>query len=160
MKKFLLTLVAVSTLGLAACDPNTGTFQMNKQTMGTGMGAVVGGLAGSTMGKGSGQLWATGAGALLGALAGSSIGASLDKADLAYANQASMQANTAPIGQSIQWNNPQSGNYGVVTPVRDGRDTSGRYCREYQQTITVGGRKQSGYGTACQSPDGSWEIVK
>lgn len=159
MKKILMVMVAVSTLGLSACDPNTGQFTMNKQTAGTGIGAVVGGLAGSSIGKGSGQLWATGAGAVLGGLLGSSVGASLDKADMAYANQAATQANNAPIGQSITWNNPQSGNYGTITPVRDGKDTSGRYCREYQQTVTVGGKKQSAYGTACQQPDGQWEIV-
>lgn len=34
------------------------------------------------------------------------------------------------------------------------------YCREYQKTITVGGRYESGYGTACMQPDGSWMIVE
>lgn len=124
-----------------------------------GIGALAGGLAGSQLGSGSGQLWATGAGVLLGGLLGSNIGASLDKADMAYANQASTRANSAPIGERISWNNPQSGNSGTITPVRDGRDNSGRYCREYQQTITVGGRKESAYGTACQSANGDWEIV-
>lgn len=50
-------------------------------------------------------------------------------------------------------------NYGTVTPTRDGYSSAGRYCREYQQTIVVGGRNESAYGTACQQPDGSWEIV-
>jgi surface antigen len=159
MKKILMMLVAVSALSLSACDPNTGQFNMNKQTVGTGIGALAGGVVGSSMGKGSGQLWATGAGAVLGGLLGSSIGASLDKADQGYATQAAYQANNAPIGQSIAWNNPQSGNHGTITPVRDGRDTGGRYCREYQQTVTVGGKKQSAYGTACQTPNGDWEVV-
>lgn len=35
----------------------------------------------------------------------------------------------------------------------------GRYCREYQSKVTVGGRVEHSYGTACQQPDGSWEIV-
>lgn len=159
MKRALWTLVAVSSLGLAACTGPNGQMQWNKETMGTGLGALAGGLAGSQIGGGSGQLWATGAGVLLGGLVGSQIGASLDKADMAYANQASIQANTAPIGQQITWNNPQSGNYGTITPVRDGYTSDRRYCREYQQTITVGGRKESGYGTACQSANGDWEIV-
>lgn len=34
------------------------------------------------------------------------------------------------------------------------------YCREFTQIIEVGGRKEEGYGTACQQPDGSWKIVK
>lgn len=159
MRKVLLTLMAMSSLGLAACTGPNGQMQWNKETMGTGIGALAGGLAGSQIGKGSGQLWATGAGVLLGGLLGSSVGASLDKADMAYANQAASQANSAPIGQSISWNNPQSGNSGTITPVRDGRTADNRYCREYQQTIVVGGRKESGYGTACQSANGDWEIV-
>lgn len=39
-------------------------------------------------------------------------------------------------------------------------DTYGRYCREYQSTLTVGGTVQSGYGTACLQPDGSWQVVR
>lgn len=159
MKKALLTLAAVSSLGLTACTGPNGQMQWNKETMGTGIGALAGGLAGSQIGGGSGRLWATGAGVLLGGLVGSSIGSSLDKADMAYANQAAVQANSAPIGQPITWNNPQSGNHGTITPVRDGYTNDQRYCREYQQTITVGGRKESGYGTACQSANGDWEIV-
>ena len=33
------------------------------------------------------------------------------------------------------------------------------YCREYTKTISVGGRSERAYGTACYKPDGSWEIV-
>ncbi len=158
MKKFGLVLMSVAALSLGACESiqNAGT----KEAVGGVSGAVLGGLAGSKIGGGSGQLWATGAGALLGALVGSEIGKSLDKADLNYANQAATRAHSSTIGDTITWNNPESGNSGSVTPVRDGYSSAGRYCREYQQTIIVGGKEQSGYGTACQSPDGSWEIVK
>ncbi|HBH26337.1 MAG TPA: hypothetical protein DDX54_02920, partial [Rhodospirillaceae bacterium] len=111
------------------------------------------------MGKGTGQLWATGAGVLLGALIGSEVGRSLDRADQQYMQQAAYRANTAPLGEPISWNNPDSGNSGVIVPVRDGTSASGRYCREYQQSITVNGETQKGYGTACRQPDGSWEIL-
>lgn len=158
MKKIILTLAMVSTAALAACE-NTTAGMGNKQLLGTGGGALLGGLAGSQIGGGSGRLWATGAGVLLGALVGSEIGASLDKADVAYAQSANNRAYSAPIGETIRWNNPDSGNYGTVTPVRDGRTSSGAYCREYSQTIYVGGKQQSGYGTACQQPDGTWKVV-
>lgn len=158
MKKLVLIPMALAALSMSACETlqNNGT----KQNIGGVTGAVAGGLLGSQVGKGSGQLWATGAGVLLGALVGSEIGASLDKADLAYANQAQQRAYRAPVGETIAWNNPESGNSGTYTPTRDGTSNSGRYCREYQQTITVDGRQQSAYGTACQQPDGSWQIVK
>ena len=157
MKKTVLTLALISTAMLGACNTFDGAG--NKQLIGTGGGAILGGLAGSTIGKGSGQLWATGAGVLLGGLLGSEIGSSLDRADQAYAQQANQRAYTAPVGETIRWNNPDSGNYGTITPVRDGRTQSGGYCREYLQTIYVGGKQQSGYGTACQQPDGSWKVV-
>lgn len=157
MKKMILTLALISTAALAGCNTLDGTG--NKQLVGGGTGAVLGGLLGSQVGSGSGRLWATGAGVLLGALAGSEIGSSLDRADAAYAQQANNRAYAAPVGETIRWNNPESGNYGTITPTRDGRTSSGAYCREYQQTINVGGKSQSGYGTACQQPDGSWKVV-
>ena len=60
----------------------------------------------------------------------------------------------------ITWNNPQNGNSGTITPVKDGYAQNGAYCREFQQTITISGQAQNGYGTACQQPDGSWKIVQ
>lgn len=158
MKKIVLMAAVASMFALGAC--NTTSNWGTKQTMGTGIGAVAGGLAGSQIGGGSGRLWATGAGVLLGALAGSEIGSSLDNADRMAAQQAAGRAHNARVGETISWNNPNSGNYGSYTPVRDGQSSTGRYCREYQQTIVVGGKTQSGYGTACQQPDGSWEVVK
>lgn len=70
---------------------------------------------------------------------------------------AAERAAAAPLGDSIQWHD--SGAYGSVTPVRDGTDRGGRYCREFQHQIVVGNRQQSGYGIACRQPDGAWEIV-
>lgn len=157
MKKLGLVLMSFAALTLGACNTTQGVG--TKQGVGALGGAVLGGLAGSQVGSGSGQLWATGAGVLLGGLLGSEIGSSLDRADMAYANQANNRAYSAPIGETISWNNPESGNYGTVTPTRDGYRSGGSYCREYQQTIVVNGRNQTGYGTACQKPDGSWEIV-
>jgi len=157
MKKTALILAALVSVSLGACENLQGMG--TKQTVGTGAGAVLGGLAGSQVGSGSGQLWATGAGVLLGALVGSEVGSSLDKADQAYAQKANYQAHNAPVGQSINWNNPESGNYGTVTPVRDGSDSSGRYCREYKQTIYVDGRQETGYGRACRNNDNTWQIV-
>ncbi len=165
MKKFVLMTMTVASLALAGCATDGGYGGGGpggwgtKETVGTGVGALAGGLAGSQIGKGSGQLWATGAGVLLGGLLGNSVGASLDKADKAYAAQAQNNAYSAPIGQTIAWNNPQSGNSGTYTPVRDGRSSSGEYCREYQTTVVVGGRSQQAYGTACRQPDGQWQVV-
>lgn len=152
-KSFLATLALI--LLLPACQ---GQNMGNKQTFGTLGGAAVGGLLGSNIGKGSGRLAATAAGVVLGGWLGNEIGASLDQADRSAMSSATSRAYTAPVGQQITWNNPQSGNAGTITPVRDGYSTSGSYCREFQQTITVGGQKQQAYGQACRQPDGSWKI--
>jgi surface antigen len=148
---------AVLALSLAACS-NTG--QGDKEMGGTLIGAGLGGLAGSQIGGGTGRLVATGAGVLLGGLIGNQVGKSLDNADRAEMMRAQQTAYAAPVGQQITWNNPQSGHYGTITPTRDGRDAGGNYCREFQQTINVGGQPQQGYGTACRQPDGSWKIVQ
>ncbi len=156
LRKTLFIAVGL-TLALGACQAqDRGT----KETVGTLGGAAVGGLLGSNIGKGSGRLAATAAGVVLGGWLGNEIGASLDKADRAEISRAESRAYSAPIGQQITWNNPQSGNAGTITPVRDGYASDGAYCREFQQTITVGGQKQQGYGRACQQPDGSWKIVQ
>ncbi len=152
----LLGVLSVALL-LSACQAETmGT----KEGFGTLGGAAVGGLLGSNIGKGSGRLAATAAGVVLGGWLGNEIGASLDNADRAAMGSATSRAYTTPVGQQITWNNPQSGNAGTITPVRDGYANDGSYCREFQQTITVGGQKQQGYGRACQQRDGSWKIVQ
>lgn len=156
MRNSLLTGVLMASLALSACANNE---MGNKEMVGTGLGAVVGGLAGSQFGNGKGQVAMAVAGGLLGAMAGQSIGKSLDKADMMYLNQAETRAYTAPIGQTISWNNPQSGNSGTVTPVRDGYASGGQYCREYNQTIYVGGQKETATGTACRQSDGTWKIA-
>ncbi len=159
MKKFVLTALMAASFGLVACTAQDMNSYNNKQTMGAVAGAAIGGILGSNVGDGKGQLVATGVGTLLGALVGSSVGQSLDRADMIYAQQANSRAHTAPIGQTVSWSNPESGHSGSVTPVYDYKANSGRYCREYQQTIYIDGQAQTGYGTACQNADGTWQVV-
>jgi len=149
-------LIVALAVGLAACQTGGG----QKQTGGTLLGAGLGALAGSQFGSGRGQLVAVALGALGGAYLGNSIGQSLDRADQAYARQADVRAQTAPLGEPVMWRNPDSGNYGSVVATREGANTAtGQYCREYQKTVTVGGKTEQAYGTACRQPDGSWKLL-
>jgi len=142
---------------LGACAEGQGT----KQTGGTLLGAGLGALAGSQIGSGKGQLAAVAIGALAGAFVGSEVGKSLDRADkIAMQNTTQRALETAPSGQTVSWRNPDSGHSGTVVPQPAVRDESGQYCREYQQTITVDGRSEQAYGTACRQPDGSWKITE
>jgi surface antigen len=148
--------LAAATLFLAACSSDAG----HKQTAGTVLGGIGGAVIGSQIGSGSGQIVATALGTFAGALIGGDIGRSLDRADQLAMQQAEQRAHNARIGETIEWNNPDSGNYGAVTPLREGTHArSGAYCREYESTVTIEGREQFAYGTVCQQSDGSWEIV-
>jgi surface antigen len=157
-KKLAAVLMLTAALPLGACAD----MQANpKTTAGTLVGAGTGALIGSQFGGGSGQLITTAIGALAGAWAGGEVGKSLDRADrLAMQDTTQRSLETAPTRQPTQWRNPDTGNYGSVTPTRTFQSASGEACREYQQTITVGGRTEEGYGTACRQPDGTWKIVQ
>ena len=163
-----LAVISAAALLLSACDQSTTTYGggagsgggFSKQDVGTVLGGIGGAVAGAQFGKGDGKIVTGALGALLGAGLGNSVGASLDKADIAYNNRTSQRAfETAQAGQSLPWSNPQSGNSGVITPSAPFKNASDQYCREFNQKITVGGKTQNGYGTACRQPDGSWQIV-
>ena len=132
----------------------------SKQNIGTAVGAVGGAWVGSNVGKGKGRIVAIAAGTLAGAAIGNSLGNTLDKADIAYQDKASQKAlETAPKGKTIPWKNPNTGNSGTITPIKTFK-SNGTYCREYQQRITINGKEEKAYGTACRKPDGVWKIQK
>ena len=120
-------------------------------------GAAAGGLLASAVGGG-----ATGiaAGTILGGLIGGAIGNELDAADRRQVQQTATHAfENTPSGTSVPWSNPDSGNAGSITPTHTFQSATGQYCREYQQTVTIGGEQQQSFGRACRQPDGSWQIM-
>jgi surface antigen len=132
-----------------------------KETGGTLIGAGTGALIGSQIGGGRGSMVAVAIGTLAGALIGQEVGRSLDRADLAAMQQNAQYAlEYSPTRQSTTWRNPDSGNYGSLTPIETYQSSQGQYCREYLQTVIIGDREQQAYGTACRQPDGSWQIIR
>ena len=81
----------------------------------------------------------------------------LDEAQERELEAAQVAATTAPIGEAITWK--QGNAKGQVVATREGTSVSGRYCREFQQQVSIGGKTEQAYGTACRNPDGSWEVV-
>jgi len=149
-----ILIAATLVLSLSACNATTG----NKGMMGTLLGAGAGGLLGSKVGGGKGQLAAVAIGALGGAFLGNSIGSSLDELDkmkVQQTSQYSLERNRN--GDASAWYNPNNGNSGTVTPTNTVKE-NGKYCREYQQTVTINGKTQKAYGKACRQIDGSWNI--
>jgi surface antigen len=155
--KFVMALL-VSTL-LAGCA--SGSYS-ERQTVGAITGGALGGLLGAQFGgkRGDDRLITTGIGVFIGSLIGSEIGRSMDEVDRMKANEAINRAQNAPLGERITWNNPQKNHSGSVTPVRDGYAESGSYCREFHQTVSIGGKNEEAYGVACRQPDGTWRIVE
>lgn len=149
MKRIVLLLTCA--LVLVACT---------KEEQGMVLGAAVGGVLGNQVGGGSGKVIATAVGAAAGAAIGGSIGRQLDEKDRLLAEQAyyqSLEYNRS--GQPTTWQNPDSGHSGSYTPESTYQTSEGQYCREYQQTVVIGGEEQQAYGRACRQPDGSWQVV-
>jgi surface antigen len=148
-----LVLILLAGLMLTSC-------QGHKQGGGAVIGALAGGLLGSRFGGGEGAILTTAVGAIAGGLIGSSIGKSLDEHDQMMAEKTTHNSlESAPSGKTAEWHNPDSGHSGSVTPTRTYQNKEGTYCREYTQTINVGGESKKAYGKACRKPDGHWEIV-
>lgn len=144
-------MAAFISVGAAGCSQTTGPNEAG----GTVLGAVAGGLVGSAFGGGAGKVAAVMAGTMIGGFLGNQIGRNLDQEAQARAYDA--QYSAVYSGSRSQWRAP-SGAYGYVDPGPVYVDRSGT-CRRYTHTIYIDGRAQSGSGTACRNPDGSWQIV-
>ncbi|KIH75965.1 Surface antigen [Geoalkalibacter ferrihydriticus] len=155
--KRMLVILLTAVLAVSGCATGSGP----KETGGTLIGAAGGGLLGAQVGKGRGQLVAVAVGTLAGALIGQEVGRTLDRADRMWMERSAQQAlEYNRSHQASTWHNPDSGNSGSFTPVRTYQAAQGQHCREYAQTVTIGGQPQQAYGTACRQPDGSWMIVR
>jgi len=133
------------------------------ETTGTLLGGAAGAVLGNQFGKGDGKTAATAIGAIIGASVGREIGASLDQTSRRQAGTATYQAlETADVGTGITWDNPANAGApasGATVITRQGADQQGRTCREFQQTVTIGGEEVQSYGTACRDGNGDWQLI-
>lgn len=144
-------LMVAAAIALAA-----GTTACTNEQSGQVVGGILGGIAGHQVGKGSGRTVATVAGTIIGSVIGGNVGRSMDDTDRLKARH-SLEYNRT--NESSSWHNPDTGTDYTMTPTRTWQNGSGHYCREYTTDVTVGGRHESAYGTACRQPDGSWRVV-
>lgn len=157
MKAISVFLLLFISLILPACAPEMGP----KERGGTLLGAGTGALVGSQIGHGRGRLVAVAVGTMAGALIGQEVGRSLDRVDrLAMERNAQYALENSQTHQVSTWANPDTGHSGRFIPTRTYQTVQGQYCREYIQTVRIGGREEPAYGTACRQPDGSWAIVQ
>lgn len=156
LMKMILAGILVSTLALSGC-----ATMGPKEGAGSVVGGVGGAVIGSQFGGGTGRVVGTAVGAIAGMLIGQDIGRSLDRADhLEMQRTAQYSLENSRVDETRTWRNPDSGHSGTFTPKKTYKTERGQDCREYQQTILIGGEEQQAYGTACRQPDGSWKIVK
>lgn len=89
-----------------------------KEGAGTAIGAVAGAIVGSLFGKGSGRLVGVALGTIVGGYVGNRIGAHLDEQDAKIMEAKSLEAlDNNRDGQSVAWNNPDTGTTGNLKPV-------------------------------------------
>ena len=145
----IVMLVVITATGCATIEDSP------KTSIGAFGGAAFGGLIAAAAGGGGAAI----AGAVIGgALLGGFAGNMLDQRDKRMAAEAQQRAlETAPTGKPVAWTNPDTGHQGTATPVRT-YQSGDTYCREFQNTVTIDGKQEKAYGTACRQPDGSWKV--
>lgn len=145
--------LVIVLLSLCACQAPG-----EKEAVGTVVGGVGGGVIGGQFGTGAGLIGGVALGGVAGGMTGNAIGRYLDEYDARYANRAFERASRVPVGETVYWNNTRTGNWGCYRPLREGHSSiEGLYCREYETTAMIQGRKQRIYGRACRQPNGTWE---
>lgn len=82
-------------------------------------------------------------------------------ADVAQAAQTMQDAlENARNGETRPWSNAESGNAGGITPTRTFVTDAGVFCRDYRETLTIGGDSAERVNTACRNDDGKWVWVE
>ena len=159
ISKTLLTVTLVSSLALSlsACTRPDGS--VSRETVGSVAGAIGGAVLGAKIGIAGSSTIGASVGTFAGATLGREIGKGLDQADMERMYRAQEKAYNAPLGETIYWDNPETENHGSFTAMRQGETVSGRYCREFEQTVTIGGEEKMATGRACQGDDGTWQVV-
>lgn len=127
---------------------------ISTSTGGTIIGAILGAVTGTQIGKGSGRTAAIIGGGILGAVIGGKIGQNMNDADRERSQNA---LETAPTGQTVSWQSPDAGNQYQVTPTKTYQTASGRHCRDYTTWVFIDGYEEQVEGTACRTSDGRWE---
>lgn len=79
-----------------------------------------------------------------------------DKQAIAEARSSALERKIS--GTEVSWTNPDSGNFGTMIPVKTWRTKTGRYCREFEESITIDGAVNVERGVACRTEDGKWKV--
>ncbi len=148
--KSLTALIAAALFVAACAGPN--------ETVGTIGGTVAGGVLGSAIGAGTGNVAATLTGAAAGGFLGNQIGRSLDLTSQQRATAAQYQAlEYGTAGAPVAWR--EEVYYGTVVPGPYYSTAGYQRCREYTHTVYINGQPETARGIACRDTGGNWVSI-
>lgn len=79
--------------------------------------------------------------------------------DLAYARAAAADAlGRGGMGNSVPWQNPQTGVGGNITPLTASYREDGLSCRDFLASYVSGASQAWLHGSACRSARGGWQV--
>jgi surface antigen len=129
----------------------------NQNTAGSAaVGTLLGGAAGAAIGAATGN---PAAGAAIGATSGLVFGGAAGLSAAPYAAGQVQRRYDAGYLQCMYANGNQVPGVAAAAP---GEAAGGQQsnCREFTETVTVGGEPRQAFGRACRQPDGSWRIAQ
>jgi len=130
------------------------TGRCNYEAVGAVLGGVVGGAVGARVGNRDTRPIAILVSTAIGAIVGAQIARKIEDADRAcIAHSLELSRDY----RSVSWTNPNTGARYLLTP-RDGYVRNGRTCRNFELGIELDGGNRISSGSACQTPEGSWQI--
>lgn len=155
MKRVIILALALS---LAACkttdDPD------NTRAIGAVAGAVVGAFIGYQFGNGTGQTIMSLLGAAAGGAGGYYAADYVIKRDQKKMKKAVYEGLTATsVGETVYWQNRDTGSAGSFTILRAFESADGRQCREFVTNIMGELKTVKQQQTACRIHNGAWEVV-
>ena len=119
--------------------------------IGAVLGGTAGGVLGSTIGKGDGNVASTAIGAVIGVLLGGAIGRTMEDADQDCVGRLLARV---PDGRSAGFENRNGRDY-ILKPL-DTFTLDRRTCRNYMASAEIDGRFETITGTACLDGKGRW----
>jgi surface antigen len=138
-------LVALATVVGAGCA--------TREQTGTLVGAGAGGVLGQVL---TDSRWGALLGAAVGGFIGREVGQEMDERDR---ERMGYVLRDVPEGQEYGWLNPNTGTYWEATPLDTYESRNGTQCRDFAISARTEAESDATRGTACLTPDGTWEMA-
>jgi surface antigen len=146
---FMIITAMLSSIG---CESMT-----TKQKIGTGVGAVAGAALVTQLGGGSGKTSAILLGGTLGGVVGYSLASMMENSDVTQMTEGW----DTELDKSVhsQWVNENT-QIAYESTASSAWTVEGNWCRNYQTSAIIDGKKETIEGIACLGDDGIWRKPK